>query len=147
MSSTKEEKIITPKQCKSARAYLSWSQQDLADKVRVVQKTITDFERGVTTPQRRIAEDIKTIFQEAGIKNYDIQQWWGLLGPANVDPKIQSFINTSVNKALQSEELIKFLATDGGKTKPMSVTDFTALVHDGLKRWAEIAKQTGITAQ
>ena len=68
MSSTKEEKIITPKQCKSARAYLSWSQQDLADKVRVVQKTITDFERGVTTPQRRIAEDIQTIFQEAGIK-------------------------------------------------------------------------------
>ena len=68
MSSTKDEKIITSKQCKSARAYLGWSQQDLADKVRVVQKTITDFERGVTTPQRRIAEDIKTIFQEAGIK-------------------------------------------------------------------------------
>ncbi len=68
MSSTKDEKIITSKQCKSARAYLGWSQQDLADKVRVVQKTITDFERGVTTPQRRIAEDIKTIFQKAGIK-------------------------------------------------------------------------------
>ena len=68
MSSTKDEKIITSKQCKSARAYLGWSQQELADKVRVVQKTITDFERGVTTPQRRIAEDIKTIFQEAGIK-------------------------------------------------------------------------------
>ena len=68
MSSTKDEKIITSKQCKSARAYLGWSQQELADKVRVVQKTITDFERGVTTPQRRIAEDIKTIFEEAGIK-------------------------------------------------------------------------------
>ena len=68
MSSTKDEKIITPKQCKSARVYLGWSQQELADKVRVVQKTITDFERGVTTPQRRIAEDIKTIFEEAGIK-------------------------------------------------------------------------------
>ena len=68
MSSTKDEKIITSKQCKSARAYLGWSQQELADKVRVVQKTITDFERGITTPQRRIAEDIKTIFEEAGIK-------------------------------------------------------------------------------
>lgn len=68
MSSKKEEKTITPKQCKSARAYLGWSQQELADKVRVVQKTITDFERGITTPQRRIAEDIKTIFEEAGIK-------------------------------------------------------------------------------
>jgi len=68
MSSNKIEKTITPKQCKAARAFLGWSQQDLADKVRVVQKTITDFERAVTTPQRRIAEDIKTIFVEAGIK-------------------------------------------------------------------------------
>lgn len=68
MSSSKIEKTITPKQCKAARAFLGWSQQDLADRVRVVQKTITDFERGVRTPQRRIAEDIKTIFQEAGMK-------------------------------------------------------------------------------
>ncbi len=68
MSSSKVEKTITPKQCKAARAFLGWSQQDLADKARVVQKTITDFERGVTNPQRRIVEDIKTILQEAGIK-------------------------------------------------------------------------------
>ena len=69
------------------------------------------------------------------------------MGPANMDPKIQAFINTSVNQALKSEELIKFLATDGGKTKPMSVADFTKLVHDGLNRWADVAKKTGITAQ
>lgn len=101
----------------------------------------------VTSTQRSDAAPNLPTFQEAGIKNYEIQQWWGLLGPANVDPKIQAFINTSVNQALKSEELIKFLATDGGKTKPMSVADFTSLVHDGLKRWAEIAKTTGITAQ
>jgi hypothetical protein len=29
----------------------------------------------------------------------------------------------------------------------MTVADFTKLVHDGLIRWATIAKQTGITAQ
>ena len=71
MSSNKNNKIansITPKQCKAARAFLGWSQQDLADKVRVVQKTIADFEREARTPQRRIAEDIRTIFEEAGIK-------------------------------------------------------------------------------
>jgi len=68
MSSNKIENTITPKQCKAARAFLGWSQQQLADKVRVVQKTITDYERGITSPQRRIAEDIKTILQDAGIK-------------------------------------------------------------------------------
>lgn len=101
----------------------------------------------VTSTERSEAAPNLPTFQEAGIKDYDIQQWWGLMGPANVDPKIQDFINTSVNKALKSEDLIQFLATDGGKTKPMSVADFTSLVHGGLKRWAEVAKQTGITAQ
>lgn len=101
----------------------------------------------VTSAQRsEAAPDIPT-FQEAGIKGYEIQQWWGLLGPANVDPAIQAFINASVNKALASKELIEFLAADGGKPKPMSVADFKKLVHDGLIRWAAIAKQTGITAQ
>lgn len=101
----------------------------------------------VTSTQRSDAAPNLPTFQEAGIKNYEIQQWWGLLGPANVPADIQTFINRSVNQALKSDDLIKFLATDGGKTKPMSVADFTALVNDGLKRWDEVAKQTGITAQ
>lgn len=65
---TDKEKTITAKQCKAARAFLGWSQNDLASKARVAQKTITDFERGVTNPQRRIVEDIKVIFESEGIE-------------------------------------------------------------------------------
>jgi tripartite-type tricarboxylate transporter receptor subunit TctC len=101
----------------------------------------------VTSTQRSDAAPDMPTFQEAGINGYEIQQWWGLLGPANVDPAIQEFINASVNKALTSKDLIDFLAADGGKPKPMSVAEFKKLVHDGLIRWATIAKQTGITAQ
>jgi tripartite-type tricarboxylate transporter receptor subunit TctC len=101
----------------------------------------------VTSPQRSAAAPDMPTFQEAGIKDYDIQQWWGLLGPANVDPAIQQFINSAVNKALASKDVIEFLAADGGTPKPMTVTDFRKLVHDGLLRWATVAKQTGITAQ
>ena len=101
----------------------------------------------VTSSQRSVAAPDMPTFQEAGIKDYDIQQWWGLLGPANVDPAIQQFINSSVNKALASKDVIEFLAADGGTPKPMTVTDFRKLVHDGLVRWATVAKQTGITAQ
>ena len=68
MSSDNSKKIITAKQCKAARAFLNWSQQELAENVRVVQKTITDFERNARVPQRRTAEDIKTILEKAGIE-------------------------------------------------------------------------------
>ena len=101
----------------------------------------------VTSSQRSAAAPDMPTFQEAGIKDYDIQQWWGLLGPANVDPAIQQFINSAVNKALASKDVIDFLAADGGQPKPMTVADFRKLVHDGLLRWAAVAKQTGITAQ
>jgi tripartite-type tricarboxylate transporter receptor subunit TctC len=101
----------------------------------------------VTSAQRSAAAPDMPTFQEAGIKDYDIQQWWGLLGPANVDPVIQEFINLSVNKALASKDLIEFLAADGGKPKPMTVADFKTLVHDGLVRWSTVAKQTGISAK
>jgi tripartite-type tricarboxylate transporter receptor subunit TctC len=101
----------------------------------------------VTSPQRSAAAPDMPTFQEAGIKDYDIQQWWGLLGPANVDPAIQQLINSAVNKALASKDVIEFLAADGGTPKPMTVADFRKLVHAGLLRWATVAKQTGITAQ
>jgi tripartite-type tricarboxylate transporter receptor subunit TctC len=101
----------------------------------------------VTSPQRSAAAPDMPTFQEAGIKDYDIQQWWGLLGPANVDPAIQQIINSAVNKALASKDVIEFLAADGGTPKPMTVADFRKLVHAGLLRWATVAKQTGITAQ
>ena len=101
----------------------------------------------VTSSQRSAAAPDMPTFQEAGIKDYYIQQWWGLLGPANVDPAIQQLINSAVNKALASKDVIEFLAADGGTPKPMTVADFRKLVHDGLLRWATVAKQTGITAQ
>ncbi len=101
----------------------------------------------VTSAQRSAAAPEMPTFQEAGIQDYDIQQWWGLVGPANIDPAIQVFINTAVNKALGSKDLIEFLAADGGQPKPMTVDEFRKVVHDGLVRWATIAKQTGITTE
>ena len=101
----------------------------------------------VTSAQRSAAAPDLPTFQEAGLKGYEIQQWWGLLGPAGIDPNIQQEINRAVNQALQSKGMIDFLATDGGKPRPMSVAEFQAFVQNSLKQWAVVAKQAGITAQ
>ncbi len=59
---------IKPIQCKSARAMLNWSQEELAIKVECAKKTITDFEKGHRTPHHKTLRDIKIIFEEAGVK-------------------------------------------------------------------------------
>ena len=63
------EFLVTPAQCRAARALLDWSQVDLVEHSGVTQKTITDFERGVTRrPYRRTIEAIVATFEAAGIE-------------------------------------------------------------------------------
>jgi transcriptional regulator with XRE-family HTH domain len=60
---------VSPAQCRAARALLDWSQSNLVERSGVTQKTITDFERGVTTrPYRRTIEAIVATFEAAGIE-------------------------------------------------------------------------------
>ena len=97
----------------------------------------------VTSAQRSAAAPEMPTFQEAGIQDYDIQQWWGLVGPANIDPAIQVFINTAVNKALGSKDLIEFLAADGGQPKPMTVDEFRKYTNKYIAENAELLKGAG----
>ena len=45
---------ITPQQFRAARAFLGWSQRELAAKARVGRATIANFELGISTPQVRL---------------------------------------------------------------------------------------------
>jgi len=65
----KNNKIIQilPVQCRSARAMLKWSQEELALKVECSKKTITSFEIENRIPHNRILKEIKEVFEGAGI--------------------------------------------------------------------------------
>ncbi len=66
--SDNSKQIITPEQCRAARGFLDWSQEFLAKKVRVGKTAIGDFERKKTSPYKKTLEDIRTSFEEVGIK-------------------------------------------------------------------------------
>ena len=59
---------ITAPQCRAARAFLSWSRQELSQAARVAERTIIDFERGARNPYERTLRDIEEAFQSAGIE-------------------------------------------------------------------------------
>ena len=59
--------ILSPAQCRAARALLSWNQQVLADKAAVAKQTIADFERGARTPYDRTLRDIRAALELAGV--------------------------------------------------------------------------------
>ncbi len=59
--------MITPAQCRAARALIDWSQQELADAARVGVVTVRQFEGGGTQPRNATLDVIRRAFEEAGV--------------------------------------------------------------------------------
>ncbi len=60
--------MITPAQCRAARALLDWSQQQLADASKIGNATIRNFEGGKTEPQHATLDVLQRCFEAAGIE-------------------------------------------------------------------------------
>jgi predicted transcriptional regulator len=59
--------MISPEQCRGARALLDWSQEYLAEKAGVGVVTIRQLEAGVHEPRRATLDVIKRAFETAGV--------------------------------------------------------------------------------
>jgi transcriptional regulator with XRE-family HTH domain len=59
--------LMTPTQCRAARALVSWTQQQLADAARVGVATLQNFETGTTTPRHATIEVLQRALGEAGV--------------------------------------------------------------------------------
>lgn len=59
---------LTPAQCRAARAWLNWSQPDLAAAAKVSVPTIARFERGATTMSHLGLQAIEAAFARASVE-------------------------------------------------------------------------------
>ncbi len=60
--------MITPAQCRAARALVDWSQQQLADAARVGNATIRNFESGKSAAQNATLDVLQRALEAAGVE-------------------------------------------------------------------------------
>lgn len=60
--------MLNEKQCRSARAWLGLSQDELSKLTKVSARTIAHFEAGNRVPHDRTLRDIQSVFEEMGIE-------------------------------------------------------------------------------
>lgn len=58
---------LTPEQCRAARGWLDWSQNDLAAAANVSQSTVRDFEKGRRIPIANNLEAIRAALEARGL--------------------------------------------------------------------------------
>jgi tripartite-type tricarboxylate transporter receptor subunit TctC len=101
----------------------------------------------VTSSERSdAAPDVPTL-QEAGLEDYEVLQWWGVLAPAGVPDDIVSKLNADINQVLESQEMKDFLAAEGGAPRPMSQPEFAEFMQANFDRWKKVAEAANITAE
>lgn len=101
----------------------------------------------VTSSERSdAAPDVPTL-QEAGLDDYEVLQWWGILAPAGVPDEVVGKLNADINKVLESQEMRDFLAAEGGTPRPMAQPEFADFMQANFDRWKKVAEAANITAE
>jgi tripartite-type tricarboxylate transporter receptor subunit TctC len=92
----------------------------------------------VSSPKRLDAlPDLPTV-AEAGYKNFEADQWYGVVAPAGTPRDIVLKLNQQINVALNSAELKKRLTTEGAVATPETPEAFGKLIAQEIERWRPV---------
>ncbi len=75
--------MISPEQCRAARAWLGWPQPELAKRAKVGLSTVRDFETGMRTPIPNNREAMQRALETAGVRFlFNSDKAVGIEGPS-----------------------------------------------------------------
>ncbi|QWD98102.1 tripartite tricarboxylate transporter substrate binding protein [Polynucleobacter sp. MG-5-Ahmo-C2] len=98
----------------------------------------------ITGAKRSSAAPTIPTFKELGYSGFDGQQWYGLVGPANLPPAIVSKLNAELNQVLALPDFSEKMTSEAMTLMPMTPTQFTSYIKDDIARWAKVAKDRHI---
>jgi tripartite-type tricarboxylate transporter receptor subunit TctC len=98
----------------------------------------------VTGAQRAgVFKDVPTI-AEAGVPGYVVSNWFGVLGPAKMDPKLVARLNADIRKAMSDPAVVKKLEDQGITVKTGSPEDFDRLIRTDIGKWKPVIDKLGL---
>ena len=90
--------------------------------------------------------DLPTV-AEAGLKGFEVNNWYGIFLPAGTPKDIVAKLNAEVVKALAAPDVKKRLIEAGIVATSSSPEGFTAYVKAESSKWAKVIKDAGITVE
>ncbi len=84
---------------------------------------------------------------ESGLKGYGVDPWFGVYGPAGMDPKLTQRLAQAFNEALEDPEVKAKLIKSGFTPEGSSPDAFAKLTASEYERLGKVAKAAGMTAE
>ena len=106
---------------------------------RVKPLAVTGLKRATTLP------NVPTIHED-GLPDFEVLAWGGLVAPEGTPPELVEKLNTALRKALEDPAVIAMAENFSIDLMPSTPEEFTQLIQDETRRWAEVVRYTGVTA-
>ena len=100
----------------------------------------------VIAPQRSAAlPDVPTV-AEAGLPNFDVTTWYGLLAPAATPRPIIARLNAELVRVMQAPDLKERLAGMGIDTLTSSPEEFATYIGQEIAKWGDVVRKARLSA-
>jgi tripartite-type tricarboxylate transporter receptor subunit TctC len=97
----------------------------------------------VTTTKRAVSLPEVPTIEEAGIKGYEANNWYGLLAPARTPRPIIDRLNKEFITALRLPDVKEFLLAQGLDPAPSTPEEFGEYIKSEIAKWARVVKVSG----
>ena len=112
-----------------------WGEHMRTGKVRAI---------GATSLARmRTLPDVPTI-AEQGLPGYEMSNWFGMVGPANLPRDIVTRLHADIGQAMADAELRKTLLGVAIEPQHSTPEEFAAIIRNDIARWGKVVKGAGI---
>lgn len=80
---------------------------------------------------------------EAGVKDFEVLNWFGFFVPAKTPPATTARIHAEVVKALAAPDLKERAATEGVELVSSTPSDFAAFFRAEITKWSRVVQRSG----
>ena len=84
--------------------------------------------------------------EEAGLPNFDVTTWYGILVPAGTPRPIIMRLNSELGKIMHSPEMKERLAGMGTETMTSTPEEFAAYIRQEIAKWGDVVRKAGLKA-
>ena len=85
--------------------------------------------------------------KEAGFENFVVDIWYGVLGPAAMQPAVVNRLNSEINKALAAPDMKERLVNAGIQPVGTTPEQFASFIRSETVRYAKVVKDANIPPQ
>ena len=101
----------------------------------------------IAAPKRLATQpDVPTLAEAGGPASLQVDAWLALVAPRGTPPEVVRRINADVNKLLADPEIVEQLQRFGFEAAPGTPEQFAEVIRADAKKYGELVRRTGATA-